>query len=550
MRTGELIARARPYRFMLALTVLLSLMGALVSLAIPWFAARLLGGLLEKGISSLPPVAGLLVGALVVQTGLSIAKALASSSVSAWILADFRAEIHAHLSSLPLPFHDSSSKGDLLSLLSWDVAQLSTFVSHWLASAVSAVFTAGGAIVILLWIDPSLALMLPIAFGAFFVTQKLLGRRLRAIAARVRTAEAQVMAKAEQDLEMLPAIKAFAREEIQQTHYRQNVEDARKQGFRQSRIFAVLGPVNQFLMAVAVIATLLLLGRDSHPDGMNATELFGFLLYAALLARPIGSLADLYGELNGARGSLERLGEVLAEKPEAGYHAPIHLQNCQGEISFHDIWFGYPDRQAVLRGANLELKAGEIIALTGENGAGKTSLVRLLMGLYQPQRGTICLDGTDICRIQVQDLRRQIGYVPQRTLLFNGSVRDNIAWGLEGAEEGALRHAASLAQALEFIEALPAGFDTLIGDHGVRLSGGQRQRIALARALLKDPPILILDEATSMYDLEGEAAFVEACKTALAGRTVILITHRPASLALANRIFAINEGILSEVMPA
>ena len=544
MQVKALLERAWPYRGRLALTVLLSLLGALASLVIPWFAAQVLGGVIETRSTGLGMVLPLLVLALTLLAGLSIANALVSSAVSAEILADFRAEVYAHLQSLPLAFHDQSRKGDLLSLMSWDISRLSSFVSHWLASAVSAIFTVVGALIVLFWLDPLLALLLPALVPTFFIVQKLVGRRLRSISAEVRAAEAQVMADAEESLEMLPAIKAFARERLEQTNYTRDVAIARHLSVRQARILAYLGPTNQLLMALAVIAILLLVQRGGASESMNATQLFGFLLYAALLTRPIGTLANLYGELNGARGSLERLQHVLEERPEPGYHASTRLQSCRGEISFSDVWFAYPGRDEILRGASLDVRAGEIVALTGENGAGKTTLIRLLLRFYLPQRGTIRLDGNDTARIDIQDLRRQIGYVPQRALLFNGSVRDNIGWGLEDASESELNRAASLAQALEFIKGLPFGFDTEIGDHGVRLSGGQRQRIALARALLKDPPILILDEATSMYDLDGEAAFVEACKTALVGRTVLLITHRPASLALADRIVEFAGGRL------
>ncbi|MEJ6012162.1 ABC transporter ATP-binding protein [Novosphingobium aquae] len=546
MQAQELISRSRPYRWMLALTVFLSLLGALASLAIPWFAARLLGGLLERG-TSLAPVAGLLVTALFIQTIIAITNALVSGSVSARVLADFRGEIHAHLQRLPLGFHDQSDRGDLLSLMAWDASRLSTFISHWLASAISSIFLACGSLAVLFSIDFRLALVMPFLFALFFMGQKLVGRKLRSISAKVREAEVNVIATAQQTLEMLPATKAFAREQLQDQKYAQNLEASRNQNVRQSKILAYLGPANQLLIAIAVIVTLLLVSRGSATQSLSATDLFGFLLYAALLSRPIGLLANLFGELNGARGSLERLLEVLKENPEPGYNAPSRLDTCRGIISFCDVWFGYPGRQETLCGANLEIKSGEIVALTGDNGSGKTTLAQLLLGFYSPQRGTIRLDGLDIEQIQVQDLRRLIGYVPQQTLLFNASVRDNIGWGAERPDEQRLMRAARLSQALEFIESLPEGFDTVIGEHGVRLSGGQRQRLALARALLNDPPILILDEATSMYDLDGEAAFVEACQTALVGRTVLLITHRPASLELADRQVHLQQGKLEKL---
>jgi ATP-binding cassette subfamily B protein/subfamily B ATP-binding cassette protein MsbA len=429
--------------------------------------------------------------------------------------------------------------------MSSDVATLSGFVSQSLVSTLSIVVTAGGALIILFWIDPVLSLLVPLLVPSFYVAMKLVGRRLRVLSATVREAEAQVMSTAEQDLEMLPAIKAFAREGLQSGAYRAQVDTARDLHVTEAKIYAVLGPSTQLITALAVIGMILIASQSLASKAMDTAELFSFLLYAALLTRPIGALADLYGQFNGARGSLERLQSVLNELPEPGYSAATRLQ-CQGEIAFRDVWFSYPGRGGTLQGASLTVSPGEIVALTGENGAGKTTLIRLLLGMYIPQKGSILLDGTIISEIDIQNLRQQIGYVPQRALLFNGSVRENIAYGREGASESAIEKAAALAQALDFIKALPEGFDTLIGDQGVRLSGGQRQRVALARALLKEPPILILDEATSMYDLEAEQAFIEACETALAGRTVILITHRPASLALASRILVVEDGLVTE----
>lgn len=547
MELRTLLSHAKPYRRQLALVILLSVLGSLASLAIPWLAAQLLGGVIEAGAAQLSLIIPLLVLTLIILTSLSIAGSLISSSVSASILADLRQAIYSHVQSLPLSFHDESRQGDLLTLMSWDVSMLSNFISGSLASSVSAIFTASGALIILFWIDPALALVVPLLVPAFYVASKLIGRRLRTLSARVRAAEAQVMSAAEQDLEMLPAIKAFAREELQLQAYGRDVETARFLQMKEARIYGVLAPATQLITALAVIGLILIASQNLASDAKSTTELFSFLLYAALLTRPIGTLADLFGQFNGARGNLERLQSVLNEEPEPGYQTPGGMQPCRGEIAFRDVWFSYPGRGETLQGFNLNVGAGEIVAFTGENGAGKTTIIRLLLGFYFPQKGAVTLDGTDIRQINVQDLRRQIGYVPQRALLFNGTVRENIAYGLEGASDSQIEKAARLAQALIFIEKFPDGFDTIIGDHGVRLSGGQRQRIALARAILKDPPILVLDEATSMYDLAGEAAFVEACKTALTGRTVILITHRPASLALADRIINVELGTASAV---
>lgn len=533
-----------PYRRQLALVILLSLLGSLASLAIPWLAAQLLGGVIDAGSAQLGLVIPLLVMALITLASLSIASSLLSCSVSASILADLRRAVYSHVQRLPMTFHDQSRQGELLTLMAWDVSTLSNFVSGPLASSVAAIFTAGGALIILFWIDPFLALIVPLLVPAFYVTSKLVGRRIRALSASVRAAEAQVLSVAEQDLEMLPAIKAFAREKLQLEAYGKDVEAARILHVREAKIYAILGPMTQLVTALAVVGLILLASQSLASDTMSPTELFSFLLYAALLTRPMGALADLYGQFNSARGSLERLQSVLNEKPEPGYDRPEDRDPCCGEIAFRDVWFSYPGRGETLQGFNLDVAAGEIVALTGDNGAGKTTIIRLLLGFYLPQKGAILLDGRDIRQINVQDLRRQIGYVPQRALLFNGTVRENIAYGLETADDRQIEKAARLAQALNFIERLPEGFDTIVGDHGVRLSGGERQRIALARALVKDPQILIFDEATSMYDIDSEMAFTRSCLSGLAGRTVLLITHREASLALAKRIIRLEHGKL------
>lgn len=541
MEFRTLLAHAQPYRGQLGLVVLLSLMGSLTGLALPWLAAQLLSGVLVNGPVEVGTITLGLVVALLFLTGLTIVGTLISGTVSNRIQADFRRDIYAHMQRLPLGFFDQSRQGDLLALMTWEVARLSAFIASTLTAVPAALLTCAGASLILLTIDPRMAALIPLLIPAYYIVLKLIGRRLRSLARQVQEAEASIFAAAEEDLEMLPAIKAFTREDARLAAYTRKLEDARALSVREAGIYAALGPTISLISAFAAVALILMAGNSAASERMTPPDLFGFLLYAALLTRPVGNLSNLYGQLQTARGTLGRLERVVAEPEEPGYIAQHRLENCRGEITFRNVWFSYPGRHETLSGISFAIAAGEVVALTGENGAGKSTIVSLLLGFYQPNQGAILVDGIDMSRLDVRSLRQAIGYVPQRPLLFNGTVRENITFGLDDVTNGELERASHLAQALEFVTELPQGFETEIGDHGVRLSGGQRQRIALARALLKDPPILVLDEATAMYDLDGEAAFIEACQKALIGRTVILITHRPASLALANRILSIRD---------
>jgi ATP-binding cassette subfamily B protein/subfamily B ATP-binding cassette protein MsbA len=528
--------RARPFRGEIAVLSGLSLLSSLAALAIPWLAGNFLGGVMGDAGADPGRTVGLLVLALVALTVTNIVVAVLSSHASGRILAGLRREAYDHLQAMPLSFHDHSRSGDLLALMTYEVGNLSRFLTTTLATVPAMLMTAAGASVLLVLIDPKIGLIIPLVVPGFYVLFRLFGRRLRNAARRVRRAESDLVTLAESDLDMIPAIKAFASEESFRRRYGEAVERARVLGLAQARLAALPGPALALSAAIAAIAILYFGSDQIQSGGRTPGEVFTFLLYAALLTRPIGGLAESYGAFQIARGTLARLETVLAKPVEQGYASGARLERARGAIRFEQVHFAYPGRPPVFEGLDLAIAPGEIVALTGENGIGKSTLVRLLLRFYETGSGTITLDGIDIADLQVQDLRRQFGYVPQIPLLFNGTIAENIAFDGSAHNPEAIRRAIELAQASEFIDALPHGLSTRIGDQGVRLSGGQRQRIALARALLRDPPVYILDEATSMYDLDSEAAFVEACIGALKNRTVIIISHRPASLALADRV--------------
>lgn len=547
MTAGFLLRLVRPWWPGLAVLMLVLLAESMAALALPWFAGQLGAWFLDHaaGQAAVWPLVAAILGLLVVRAGLAAASAVLYAANAEAILAALRLRLFEHLLALPLSWHQGQDRGSLLALATLEIERLGHFVTGTLVNLVPLLLTAAGATVALFLLDPALALLVPVLLPGFYVLARLVGRRLRGLGQRIQAEHAAATTRVEEMLDLLPALKSFAVEPAERARHARGIEQLRRLSLREARLHALIDPAMGLAASVAAVVLLVAVGQKLQSGEMGAAATISFLMYVALLVRPVSQLASVYGQVQTIRGTLARLQAVLeaeAEPPTAG----VPLPGVRGAVTFEAVSFAYPGRGPALHGLNLSIAPGETVALTGPNGAGKSTAIAMLLGFQRPMSGRILLDGRDIAMLPPDQLRRQIGLVPQTRHLRNASVRDNIAFGRDGVTDAEVEAAARLAQAHTFILSLPQGYDTLIGDRGLRLSGGQQQRIALARALVGDPAVLILDEATSMYDPEGEAAFVADCQGALAGRTVIIVTHRPASLSLADRILRLDGGRIVE----
>jgi ATP-binding cassette, subfamily B, bacterial len=540
-----LLGFAAPYRATLAAGAAMMLLESAAALAVPWLGGRIAATLLASGPAgggSMTLVLWAMLALFALQALLRFASASVLGAASQRIVADLKIRAYDHLQALPLAFFQERRAGDTLALLTYDVYVVSGYLTGTALAIVPLLVTGAGAAALMFRIQAPLALATVLLIPVFFLMVKILGRKLRPLAQQLQQEHATGVAIAEENLGMLPAIKAFTREEEESQRHGQQMDLIRRLETRQLRIHAAMGPAVQFVAAAGIVGLLWLASGEVAGGKLTPAKLIEFLLYAQLLARPVAGLADIYGQTQTTRGAMRRLMHALDEEPEPPPNVGTVLPKVRGEIRFEDVSFGYPGRPPALQGLHLHVAAGETVAITGPNGAGKSTLSHLLARLHKPGEGRITIDGADIATVSLASLRSQIGIVPQHVLLFNATVRENIAYGRVDATDAQIEAAARAARAHDFIGGLPAGYDTVIGDQGVRLSGGQRQRIALARALLKDPPILILDEATAMFDPEGEREFLEACRDLMASRTVLLITHRPAPLAMAGRTIRLEGG--------
>jgi len=547
----RLMAFVRPYNNRLILALVAIFLGSLLGLAGPYTLQFLIDAVFkESDRQLLNRITLILIAIFAAQSVIYFVRGYLLSFIGERVMADLRLRLFQHLQSLSLSFFNERRTGELVSRLTNDVSTVRGVVTSDISTALSQFLTFFGALAIIIVTDWRLTLFMIALIPLVMLIAILFGRRLRALSSSVQDQLASATTVLEESISGVRVVQSFNREPYEIGRFTDNIERTFNLAMKRVRLSSLFGPTISFLGFATVVSVFWFGGREVLNGRITAGQLFMFLVLTLTIAGSIGQFSGLWTGLQEALGATRRLFEILdthsdiVEKPGA-----LPLPPIEGRITFEDVSFAYRDNPGtpILSGVNLEVLPGEVLALVGPSGAGKTTLVNLIPRFFDPTVGRVLADGVDLQDVQLLSLRQQIGIVPQETLLFGGSVRENILYGRLEASEAEVQAAAQAANAHDFILQLPDGYETIVGERGVKLSGGQRQRIAIARAILKDPRLLLLDEATSSLDSESEGLVQEALERLMKNRTSIVIAHRLSTIQNANRIAVLEDGRLVEL---
>ena len=551
-RLVRLWPRVRPYRRGLFVAGIALVLSSALGLAFPQVVRILLDAAFEQGDRALLDRIALgLVALFTVQALLNYVQAYLLAATGERAVAGLRRELFGRLLEMPPGYFAERRTGELTSRLTTDIGLLQGVLSHQIAEFSRQILTLAGGVVLLTWMQPRLTLTALAVAPLVVLSAAAFGRRLRRITVGVQDRVAEATAVAEEAFSQIRTVQSFVQEPAERRRYGDRIASSVEAALRRAHVRGIFFGVLTFTSFCGIAFVLWQGGRLVLEGELTAGALVSFLLYTIYIAAAIGALASFFSAYQEAVGAAERVFEILESDPAVSDPAdPRPLpQPVGGRVTFERVSFRYHGHEPeswTLRDIQLDIAPGEVVAIVGPSGGGKTTLTSLLPRFWDVTEGRILLDGIDVRQLRLADLRRAVGIVPQEPALFSGTVAENIAYARPDAPRADLEAAAAAAHADEFISRLPEGYDTVVGERGVKLSGGQRQRIAIARAVLKDPAVLVLDEATSSLDTESEQLIEDALEKLLVGRTTLIIAHRLSTVRRADRLIVVDQGRIAE----
>jgi ATP-binding cassette, subfamily B, bacterial len=538
--------RGRAFLAFISLTV-----AAITTLVVPVAARRMIDfGFSPEGIALINSYFSVMIAVVAVLAGASASRFYLVMTIGERIVADLRRDVFAHLISLSPAFFDSARSGELVSRLTADTTQIKSAVGASVSIALRNVMLFIGAVTMMVITSPKLSGFVLLAIPVIVIPLVAFGRWVRRLSRNAQDTLADATSYASELLGAIRTVQAFTGERLANARFGGEVEQAYEAARTSTRARSILTLIIIFIVFSSVVAILWVGSHDVLTGAITPGRLGQFVLYAAFAASALGQLSEVWGEVSAASGAAERLFEILRVKSQImAPPRPLALPApARGDVGFENVSFAYPTRPDVLAidGVTLSVKAGEKVAIVGPSGAGKSTLFHLLLRFYDPASGAISLDGVAIRSTDPSELRARMALVPQDSVVFAATARENIRFGRPDASDAEVERAADLAHASEFLRRLPGGFETQLGERGVTLSGGQRQRIAIARAILRDAPLLLLDEATSALDAESETLVQTALEELMRHRTTLVIAHRLATVLSCDRIMVLDQGRIVE----
>ena len=555
-RIAHLLTYLKPYRGKFATALVFLFLSSLVGLAFPSFLGAFIDTAQGKHTNGYLPSTiqgiGLLAfSVLFAQAFISFFRILWFVQVAERSLADIRRDTYFKLITLPMNFFANRRVGELNSRISADLSQIQDTLTTTIAEMIRQLVLLVGGITFLAIVSPKLTVALLVVLPVLVVVAVFFGRFIRKLSRKAQDKLAESNTIVEETLQGIASVKAFVNESYEAARYSKNIKEVANIAIKGARFRGIFASFIVFCMFGAIVAVI---GYGcvlvSHHE-LTVGELFKFALYAVFVGSAMGSFPELYANVQKAVGASERVLEILAEESEEVSINEIDnlvKQKIEGNLEFNDVVFAYPSRSEipVLQKISFDAAAGQKVAIVGPSGSGKSTMAALILQFYHPQSGTILFDGKPADQYSLTDIRNQVAIVPQDVMLFGGTIMENIAYGKLNASKEDIIQAAKRANAHQFITSFPEAYETVVGERGVKLSGGQRQRIAIARALLKNPSILILDEATSSLDSESERLVQEALEELMKNRTSIIIAHRLSTIREADKIIVLEKGNIIE----